>query len=315
MSAWILFLLTAGTALCGTHGEIRVDIYPENDLSGDRILLGDIARIYASEGLARKIGALDMGRAPRPGKEKKIPGKRIAAIIRSGKLIPPDAVVTIPDSIHIRRAFQTIPETLLKRVFNDYLAKNLGDAEYEISRFDVRGKNAFPVGDIRLSVSNSGGKKLRGGVRLRVAVSVDDKDYGHLTLAGRVDRFTRAVCARRPVAQDEILTNADLELKKIKVSQGSHRYMASLGEAVGKQARLPIRAGAFVRTNMVTSPELIRKGDRVKILAVSGNLRVATIGVAKESGALGDQVRVENIASGKTVVGRVNNGAVVEVLF
>ena len=59
----------------------------------------------------------------------------------------------------------------------------------------------------------------------------------------------------------------------------------------------------------------IEKGDRVKIVARSEKLSVTTMGIAKADGARGDQIRVENAVSEKTVVGRVVAEGVVEVLF
>ena len=46
-----------------------------------------------------------------------------------------------------------------------------------------------------------------------------------------------------------------------------------------------------------------------------GGLRVSTMGIAKADGLRGEQIRVENVTSEKTVVGRVVNGSTVEVLF
>jgi flagella basal body P-ring formation protein FlgA len=112
-----------------------------------------------------------------------------------------------------------------------------------------------------------------------------------------------------------VLTTGDVCLKRVNVSKAPDRIIFDLNQVVGKQLRTRIRAGECFRAHMLREPPLIEKGDRVKIIARSDSLRVSTMGIAKADGARGDQIRVENAVSEKTVVGRVMAVGVVEVLF
>ena len=66
---------------------------------------------------------------------------------------------------------------------------------------------------------------------------------------------------------------------------------------------------------MLAVPPVIRKGDKVKIIAENGPLRIVTAGIAKGSGGIGEQIKVENISSQKTIVGRIKDDSTVEILF
>jgi len=66
---------------------------------------------------------------------------------------------------------------------------------------------------------------------------------------------------------------------------------------------------------MVSVPPVIHKGDKVKLVAKSGNIKIVTFGIAKSAGGTGDQIRIENMTSKKTIVGRVKDASTVEVIF
>jgi flagella basal body P-ring formation protein FlgA len=44
-------------------------------------------------------------------------------------------------------------------------------------------------------------------------------------------------------------------------------------------------------------------------------LNVTTLGVAQEAGGKGEQIRIQNVASGKVVIGKVANASTVTVFF
>ena len=99
------------------------------------------------------------------------------------------------------------------------------------------------------------------------------------------------------------------------VSKSPANLVMDLQAAIGKQLKRNIKPGEIIRHNMISVPPLIRKGDKVKLIAQNGSLRIVTLGIAKSSGGAGDQIRIENITSKKIVVGRVKTYSTVEVIF
>ena len=107
----------------------------------------------------------------------------------------------------------------------------------------------------------------------------------------------------------------DLYLKTTRISRSPAEFINSIENAVGKSLRRRVKADAYLQNKILEMPPLVYKGDRVKLIAKNDFLKVLTIGIAKTRGAKGQQVQVENILSKKTVVGRVLNASMVEVLF
>ena len=62
-------------------------------------------------------------------------------------------------------------------------------------------------------------------------------------------------------------------------------------------------------------PPLVKRGDVVSIIAESKDLKVTTLGVAKEKGSLGGRILVENLTSKKEVYAYVIDSNKVRVEF
>jgi flagella basal body P-ring formation protein FlgA len=297
------------TTLCiAVHGEAQV--------VGDRILLGQVAEISGgTEALCRKLSDIDLGPAPRPGRERRVPGRSVESALASCGQLPGGIRTTIPDWIVVTGAYQTLSEASLEEVFKTYIERQTGRDETVVSRIRIRGLKPLPLGNIALSPSGRGDAYIKGNVSLRLGVAVDGKDHGQVTISGWVDRYARVVCATTAIPMGSVIKAADVCLKRMNISKASSRILFDIAQVVGKEARSQIRVGDCLQEHRLTTPPLIEKGDRVKILARAGVVRVATMGIAKADGAEGEQIRVENIASEKTVVGRVVDGGTVEVLF
>jgi flagella basal body P-ring formation protein FlgA len=313
--AWSVLSFFFATLAMAEPGPVVVQVRPTAQVIGNDIYLKDVADIVAPVGLKEKAGAIRLGLAPRPGKKKKILGRRLLSMVQAANVIPPDAHVTVPESIHIERAFQSVPEDVLQQLYHRSVGEMLAGAEFKVRRIKVCGSNQFPIGTLSLSVSKSGKQEVSGHVNLRIRVSVNGENCGRLTLSGWVDRFAPAVCALREVPHHTVLTGADLILTTVNISKVSGKIVTEKADALGKQTRMTLRAGTCLRAGMLTVPPLVEKGDQVKILAGSGRLKVSTMGIAKGSGGKGDQIQVENLVSNKIVIGRVTGKATVEVMF
>lgn len=295
---------------------VCIAVSSEAQVSKGRILLGQVAEIsVASQPLREKIEAVDLGAAPRPGKERRVPGRLVASTLNSCEWLPAGSRISIPDWIVVKGAFQVISEASLEGVFRTYIDRRTGEDETAVSNIKVRGLKPLPPGDIELTPLGHGGDFIKGNVTLRIVVTVDGKDRGQVSITGWVDRYVLTVCSTRSMQRGAVLAAEDVSLKRINVAKAPDRIIFDPSQVVGKQLRSRVRAGECLKEHMLREAPLVEKGDPVKIVASAGKLSVSTMGVAKADGVKGDRIRVENIVSEKTVVGRVLDRGVVEVLF
>ncbi|MFZ5571707.1 MAG: flagellar basal body P-ring formation chaperone FlgA [Thermodesulfobacteriota bacterium] len=289
----------------------QVRIKAEAAVAGDRIRLGEVADIRGFGPQQDAFSQADLGAAPLPGMGKMVSGRKMVSLVKSLPGFPEDARVSVPRKVHIQRLSQIVPEDRLKAL----LAPYIDGSDFVLRRVSVRGKTNFPLGDLSLGIAEQKTDKHRRRLDAVVSVSVDGHFAGKLNISAWVDRFSRVVCLRRALARGTVLTAADLELKSLNIIRNSNNVIGSAQEAVGKQLKKSLEAGACLFRNSLVNPILVHKGDRVKLIVGGGSLRVATTGIAKSSGGAADQIRVENPGSERIVMGRVVDAETVEIVF
>ena len=79
----------------------------------------------------------------------------------------------------------------------------------------------------------------------------------------------------------------------------------------GMATRRTIREGDVIRQNMLTAPQLIKRGDQVRIVARREQIEVSMAGEALDNGTRGALIRVRN-SSGTQIRARVIDAGTVE---
>ena len=120
----------------------------------------------------------------------------------------------------------------------------------------------------------------------------------------RADR----VEAVRVIRAHEIIAPEDVVVRDAPEAVGP-----SLGEIIGKEARVALYPGRPIRTGDVTTPAVIERNQMVPLVYTSGGLRIEAEGRALARAGPGDYIRVMNLASRTTVTGRVTANGQIEV--
>ena len=115
----------------------------------------------------------------------------------------------------------------------------------------------------------------------------------------------------RQVARGAILQADDFERRALPVSQAGLALRAV--DAVGSQARRALPAGTALRAGDIGAPFLVRRGEPVRLVVETGNLRVSAPGRALSDGASGAAVRAVNLATGRTLDGTVAGSGMIAV--
>ncbi len=295
--------------------QVSVRIQAQTQVAFDRVYLIDIAAIQAPLTLKQKLAQIELGPAARPGKVRNLPGSWIVSRIKAVLGTVDGAELTVPEQVAVARAWQPLPTDLLRAELTRYLKDQLPGTRFQVNRFKVRGPKALPTGKLTVSIVDRKRKRLAGNISLPAIIYVDNTVCGSVTLSAWIDCYKSIVCAKTDLFGKTVLTARDLEYREVNIAKAPARLLTRLEAAVGKATRRTIKAGTCLRPNLLQSVPVIRKGDRVQMVARNGALRLVTFGVAKSNGDRGAQIRVENLTSRKIVVGRVKDARTVEVLF
>lgn len=88
---------------------------------------------------------------------------------------------------------------------------------------------------------------------------------------------------------------------------GSDVAATLIVEVRGRETRLPLRA------SVRCPPPVIAPGQRLRIVVVVGNVRATAPAEARQPGRVGDVIRIRNLATGASALGRVIDPETVEL--
>ena len=316
-----LLWLLAGLWLAGPlfAAQVSVVIPEENTVSGPRVLLGDIASISAlvpeGEELARALSRIDLGPAPEAGRQVSLRRAQLEQRLVASRLNLSEAAWTLPVELRLTGRGQELNEAALRQALEKYLAAT---EPYRSGHFELAGVTfgslpGLPPGQVSyrfVPQSSSNPTYLSGAFFF----SVDGKEAGRARVSAQIDLTIEALVATRSLAKGHILDEADLSLTMVPYSQAKGA-LTDPAQAIGSTLKTNLTAGDPVKDRNLTKSIMVKRGEVVTIIAQQGGLTVTAAGQARQDGSLGDTISIMNLASKKTVTGRVIGPAQVEIAF
>lgn len=219
----------------------------------------------------------------------------------------------LADSAGVTRPEQLIDATraFLERDITEYLQRSQIQARYEIevNRLDPRLRLAEcdrPLTTRRESPTQPVG-------RTTVRVSCEGSSPWSVFVPAQVHLFREVIVARRPLARESLIEQADVALAERDVGLLTQGYLTAFDQVLGNKVTRSVLPDQVLPPTYLTAAEIVRKGDQVVISAKNSTINVRMFGEALSDGALGAQIRVKNQRSGRTVKARVMGPGQVEV--
>jgi flagella basal body P-ring formation protein FlgA len=116
------------------------------------------------------------------------------------------------------------------------------------------------------------------------------------------------VVAVQAIARGAVITAADVELQTLESVPGAtsrRATLTSVEQLVGMEASQAIAAGDVIFTDKVQAPELVKRGELIKVVAQGGGIRVSTTARARQDGARGELVQLESLETREVYDARV----------
>jgi len=128
-----------------------------------------------------------------------------------------------------------------------------------------------------------------------------------LFMAGAVQADT--VVAARTIRAESIILPADLAMSSDDLSNGFSRAL----DIIGQESRVILYAGRPILVGDIGPPAIVTRNQIVRLQFTGAGLNITTEGRALERGAVGDRVRVMNLASRATLFGQVQEDGSIKV--
>ncbi|MEW6353178.1 MAG: flagellar basal body P-ring formation chaperone FlgA [Pseudomonadota bacterium] len=174
------------------------------------------------------------------------------------------------------------------------------DARLQLAACEIPLQAFLPPGS-RMLGNTSVGVRCQGSRPWSLYVPVTVKAFGEVLVT------------TRPLPRGAQLGADDLRLAAVDITSLPADYLADPQQAVGKILKQPLAGGAVLAAAVLEARRLVRRNERITLLAEGQGLMVRMSGLALADGVSGEIIQVRNVLSKRVVEGTVISPGVVKV--
>ena len=315
----ILVILTSfAVSNAAAQPAVKVDVRPTSSVDRDMVMLGDIAAIDGDDPqLVARLKSVTVARSPLPGSKRNLSAGEVMIRLKQAGIDTARIQLITPAAASITRKSVTIEGRQIKEIVKDFVRRNLPNPRVEVTIKEIRvpEKLVLPGGQVRYEVTSGPRGETLGtfavGVTFRVNESYERKIWAKVTLEALADAVVtvRALGRYRPITED------DIAVRKIDLSELPANAITDPEEVIGKRTKRAVHSNRVLSTDLVELPPLVKRGDLVTIVAQMEGLKITTLGQVKKKGRQGERIPVLNMDSKKVIFARVLDANTVSVEF
>ncbi len=128
-----------------------------------------------------------------------------------------------------------------------------------------------------------------------------------------VETELKVLVMRQAAARNSSPVAADVELQQRRVPGIATGYLTHPDQLTGRHLKVAVSPGTALSTDLLAADILIKRGQRVTLIAAVGGIEVRAQGEAVANATPAGRVRVLNLSSRKIVEGQVESADLVRV--
>ncbi len=200
---------------------------------------------------------------------------------------------------------------LLQKMQQQLAASDYKGAKIHSQALDARLK--LPRCDKSLTFEHRIKKTLQGNISVKVICS--SPHAWSIYTKHRITVHKKIAIANNSLSKGHIIRESDIIYVSKDISRQRAGYLTDQTLLVGQQLIRPIHEGQAFYQYQLKTPDMIKKGDKVSVVAKIGSLSVITPGIALSDGRLGEQIDVENKRSSRIIQAKITGLNTVEVIL
>lgn len=314
-----LFLLVFGTLPCGA-AEVTINVFGEAWIKGEQARVGELGLVTASAGaapLVESIKDVSVIRVPDAGRPVVINREYISVRLKQSGIDTTGVEVIAPPQIRIHREARAAAAGDIRQEVEQYVKSNLGAGaeKAKISITGIEDDLMLPPGRTTFEVGADAPPKYWGYTRVPVVIKVDDVVKKKVWARVSVTYLDDVVVLKGAVRRGEIITEDMVGVEQRDTLRLQNAVVKDMADVVGRTATRNIKAGDVVMRNAVELPVVVKRGNRVMVIAENNGFRVSIRAEAMENGARGDVIKMKNIDSRKIISAEVVDGSTAKATF
>ncbi len=315
MKRFVSFVIFLGFVLI-TLGPHTAQAVPEVVFKEEtQITHGPLTLSDIVEGdLSETSYSLNLGSLPNPGEVKIISQAYVQMTARRKNMEPPQFSGG-PVRVQVKRLNRILSDSELVNPVKETIRQEYSlPEETDVKIVDLPEEVTVLPGPFGLSVrsGNSSYGSRRGELRYRFDVIQQEKQINSFRAQVEISQSDQVAFAKRPLSRGVIVQPEMVNWKDKDIGTSRGGLLRDAENLIGKKLTRSIRAGKSFNEKYLEAPTVIERRDQVTIRYQVGNMRITTRGEAQEDGSIGDQIKVENLSTEKTITAQIINENIVE---
>lgn len=299
-----------------------IALHKEVTISNPTVTIGIIADIQSEDKpFLEQLSEVEIERAPVVGYTRIFTVNDIKFRLRQHKIDLSEITFVGHEHVAVStKGIEITPEQLLnfasKYIQEHLLADKAGILNPDRTSIELAAKPiklTIPDGEVSFRVPAKASIRLSQHTSIPIQVILDGKTYRTLILSLKIKLLKKVIIAAKAIPKDKHLSEADICMEERNIIPVLGSALVDKSDTYGKRAKRRIQQGEILTDELIETPPLIYRGDKVTILVELSHLKVTTMGIAKEDGYEGKIIRIENISSKKIITAKVINEKLVKV--
>ena len=231
----------------------------------------------------------------------------ISIFVAVSMFLPQLLWAQVVDAIHIEE------KDIINAIRQEF--SDQGVAEFE--NVDVElfgGQTDFQIEkaqEAKILINNFSVDENLGRFSGEVEIFADRQSYAKSQIQGKYFLLSTVWVPVQNIAKGEILSDDKLIAKSIRQSKLKSFAVTEKDNLIGKEARKSLKEGKIINEKDIGLPILIKKDNIVLVVYRTEKMQITTKAIAKQDGAKGDRIELENMKTRKVLTGVVQDKSTV----
>lgn len=269
----------------------------ETIINGDYIRLGDVF-----DGV--KNADYVLGPAPEPGKDMILNARTLYKIATA---LDVDWKPASPaEQVILRREASIIGQNELSGAVEEKIRESGVKDSFTLTFTTAPGDMLLPSDAAQtVEVSAFNFDPQTDNFRATLVAPSIDNPIKRTNVSGRIERLVSVPVLKNGLKKGDIIGSRDIDYLEIPRSRVTNDTVTEEKNILNMTPRRLLSAGRPVQMNELEHPQMVDRGDSITLVFATGPMFLTVKGKSLQAGAIGDSVRVSNVASNKMLQGVV----------
>lgn len=303
----------AGGSPSGSPEQVSIRFQDQSSVAGERIRLGDVARILAgSQRAVAELETLEVAKSAAFGLSRMLDTDLLFA-----RVLKPYADRFAFDIdrklIRVSTLANRLPTDSLARLLDAFVAAMPSTRgmvrHWEIARAPA--EILVPASPHSLELAFAGAKR-KGKVEMTLDIRDERRVLRHIPLSVNIMVEEPVLIATARIDRDQPLTSANTKIEMRETTQFNETVIAEPSRMLGRLAKATLIPGRIITPLVVAIPPAVKRGQEAKIVYRNGAVSVTAGAVCRQDGLPGQIITAKSLASQRLVRVRVSEDGTLE---